>query len=526
MPTQSLNLILDKLDKPQNLKLLAQIQRGIERECLRLDEQGTLAQSQHPKALGSALCHPYITTDFSESLLEFVTPVFTDADDCLEFLKQIHQFTYQHIGDERMWMNSMPCILPGITNIPIAEYGSSNSGTMKHIYRVGLSNRYGSAMQTISGIHYNFSVKPELLNDIHDKELSQDEISNLYMGLVRNFHRHCWMLLYLFGASPAVCKSFLRNNDQHGLQEFDEVSYYGPESTTLRMSDLGYRNIAQSRIQIGLSDIDTYVSDLRAATEQSYPDYEEIGVIVDGEYKQLNTNLLQIENEYYTVIRPKQVIQSGEKPTTALRDKGIAYVEVRCLDINPDSPVGISIEDIRFVDTFLLYCLFSDSPLINKTEKIDVPENRNRIVRFGRKKNLTLAHEDTEIAADKAMLEFLEQLRPFATLLDKANDHGLHTQSLAVQIEKAKDPDRTPSANIINEMRDNQESFFEYAQRKTVEHELMLKQPLSESKQHELNLVAQQSHVAQKDRENSDSLSFTEYLKHYFDESLGTVDTH
>ncbi len=522
MTTNNLQTILTKLESVENLELLTKINRGIERECLRLDDQGNLAQTPHPIALGSALCHPAITTDFSESLLEFVTPVFTDINECLQFLKELHQFTYQHIGDELIWMNSMPCILPGITNIPIAEYGTSNSGKMKHIYRVGLSNRYGSAMQTISGIHYNFSVPKELLDSIYGKELSRDEVSNLYMNLVRNFHRHCWILLYLFGASPAVCKSFLRENDEHGLQTFDEVSFYGPDATTLRMSDLGYRNIAQSRIKIGLCDVDTYVASLRDATEQPYPDYEQIGVKVDGEYKQLNKNLLQIENEYYTVIRPKQVIQSGENPTTALKDRGIGYVEVRCLDINPNSPVGIAAEDTRFVDTLLLFCLFNDSPVMSEQEKAEVPENRNRIVRYGRKTDLTLLHNQTEISAQVLMHDLLSELKPFADLLDQAYADNSHSRALTQQIAKVDNPELTPSAIIIEEMRANNESFFEYAMRKTQQHHNELKRSLSDSKQQIMTEQAQESLIQQQNRERSDSLSFDEYLESYFNETLET----
>ena len=517
-----LQQILTKLESAQNFELLTQINRGIERECLRLDDQGNLAQTPHPSALGSALCHPAITTDFSESLLEFVTPVFTDIDKCLGYLKELHQFTYQHINDELIWMNSMPCLLPGITNIPIAEYGSSNSGRMKHIYRVGLSNRYGSAMQTISGIHYNFSVPDALLNSIFDKELIQEDISNLYMNLVRNFHRHCWLLLYLFGASPAVCKSFLRENDEHGLEAFDEVSFYGPEATTLRMSDLGYRNIAQSKIKIGLCNVATYIASLKEATERPYPEYEQIGVKVDDEYKQLNSNLLQIENEYYTVIRPKQVTASGEKPTTALKQRGIGYIEVRCLDINPNSPVGIAAEDTRFVDTLLLYCLFADSPVMSDVEKMEIPENRNRMVRHGRKPSLTLLQDGQEVSAQKLMHELLSELKPFAALLDQAYGNNLHSDTLADQFAKVDDAQLTPSAQIIEEMRTNDESFFEYAMRKTKQHETSLKLPLSDAKQKSMTQQARESLDQQLERETSDAVSFDDYLKHYFDETLET----
>lgn len=520
MPNKPLEQIYAILDKPQGLAQLKHINRGIERECLRLDSSGALAQTPHPEALGSALCHPYITTDFSESLLEYVTPVFTDIEECLDFLKALHQFTYQHIGDELIWMNSMPCILPGITHIPIAEYGHSNVGKMKHVYRQGLSNRYGSAMQTISGIHYNFSVTDELLQMITGKQPDTDRVSNHYLGLVRNFHRHCWVLLYLYGASPAICKSFLIDNQRHGLNSFDEVSFYGPEATTLRMSDLGYRNVAQSRIKIDLTDVDSYITTLRAATEQPYPDYEKIGVRVDGEYRQLNTNLLQIENEYYTVVRPKQVARSGEKPSVALRERGIAYIEVRCMDINPDSPVGITDDQVRFVDTLLLFCLFDHSPPMSEAEKSEIPENRNRIVRSGRDPELTIINQGVEHKARQAMRELLYALQPIADLLDKAHGHNLHRQALERQHLKVDDTEETPSARSIAEMCDNDESFFEYAHRKTLEHRAELKQPLPDAMTKILTETARQSIQEQQDREAADTCGFDEFLKRYFDETL------
>ena len=138
--------------------LLTQIGRGIERECLRVTAEGTLAQTPHPRALGSALTHPSITTDYSEALLEFITPVSRDIDETLDILARIHGFVYRQLGDELLWSSSMPCIVSGDAGIPVARYGQSNVGRMKTVYRYGLGHRYGRLMQAIAGVHYNFSM--------------------------------------------------------------------------------------------------------------------------------------------------------------------------------------------------------------------------------------------------------------------------------------------------------------------------------------------------------------------------------
>src|SRR4030095_14922529 len=137
---------------------LAGLRRGIEKESLRVRPDGTLATAPHPVPLGSALTHPLVTTDFSESQLELITGVHTSADACIEELTAIHQAVYRAIGDELLWCASMPCRLPEEAAIPIGRYGSSNVGRAKSVYRTGLSHRYGKRMQMISGIHYKFSL--------------------------------------------------------------------------------------------------------------------------------------------------------------------------------------------------------------------------------------------------------------------------------------------------------------------------------------------------------------------------------
>ena len=170
-------------------KLLTQLQRGIEKEGLRVDEEGNLAMTPHPRTLGSALTNPWLTTDFSEALLEFITPVFTTVDETLAYLKDIHALFYKRTKGENIWAGSMPCYLPEDDKIPVARYGTSNIARMKTIYRIGLVHRYGSAMQTIAGIHYNFSMPEQYwqatfdetrvnnqanLQDFTSQELSQE----------------------------------------------------------------------------------------------------------------------------------------------------------------------------------------------------------------------------------------------------------------------------------------------------------------------------------------------------------------
>ncbi|MGB2002647.1 MAG: glutamate--cysteine ligase, partial [Porticoccaceae bacterium] len=359
---------LSLLAGPEKSALFTGIVRGIEKESLRVDPTGHLAMTPHPSALGSALTHPSITTDYSEALLEFITAPSASIDEVLHELDEIHRYTYQHIGDELLWVSSMPCQLGDDSSIPVGKYGSSNVGKMKQVYRVGLGNRYGRLMQTIAGIHYNFSVPDELWQELQrasgDTQSLQDFKTQGYFATIRNFRRYSWLLLYLLGAAPAVCKSFVRGRE-HQLQPVgdDSHSLYTPYATSLRMGDLGYQSKAQSSLVVCYNDLDQYVRTLRSALEQPYPAYDEIGLKDErGNYKQLNTALLQIENEFYSSIRPKRTAEMGETPIHALQDRGVEYIEVRCIDLNPLVPNGINAETIRFVDTFLLFCLLQDSP--------------------------------------------------------------------------------------------------------------------------------------------------------------------
>ncbi len=359
---------------PQRLK---GIRRGIEKESLRAMPEGGLAMTPHPLALGSALTHPHITTDYSESQLELITGVHATPESCLEELLQIHQFTYRALGDEMLWVSSMPCGLPADENIPIGRYGSSNVGRAKSVYRMGLAHRYGRRMQTISGIHYNWSLP--------------DVSSEQYFALIRNFRRHAFLLLYLFGASPAVCSSFVAGR-QHELRKLgDGGTMYMPHGTSLRMGRLGYQSDAQASLAVSYNGLDGYAQSLQDALTRPYPAYEAVGIVnPGGEYNQLATSLLQIENEFYGTIRPKRVIRPGERPLHALRERGVEYVEVRLLDLNPFVATGITAQTMRFLDVFLLHCLLSDSPPDTPQEIAALGRNQHKTAAFGREPGLVL----------------------------------------------------------------------------------------------------------------------------------------
>jgi len=495
--------------------------RGVEKESLRVDPTGLLAQTPHPEALGSALTNPYITTDFSEALLEFITPAMASTWEALRCLCDIHQFTYARLGEELLWTASMPCRIPADPEIPLARYGTSNVGQMKTIYRRGLGFRYGRHMQTIAGVHYNYSL-PEQFWTVYRNILGSDASdtdfrSEQYLRLVRNFRRCGWLILYLCGASPAMCKSFSGDEDLQ-LTELNADTWYEPFATSLRMSDLGYSNQNQARINISLNDLDNYIADLSAAIETPEPSYADIGVKVDGEYRQLNTNLLQIENEYYSPIRPKRVAHSGERPTAALRRGGIEYVEVRSLDINVADPAGINQNTMRFMEAFLVYCLLEDSPEFDDAALEETKHNQTGTAKHGRDPNFRLQRDGKAIALSAWADEVIDKVLGIAELIDAGEGGESYSAATRLMQTVVQDPDATPSARILNELREADCSFFEFALALARCHRNYFGSiaPLSDERNALLETEARESMQRQAEIEASDSISLDEYLAGYF----------
>lgn len=457
---------LQLIDTPNNLPLLQQGLRGIERETLRVDLQGKLMLSPHPKALGSALTNPLITTDYSESLLEFITPAEQDISIALDKLDAIHRFSYTKFDGEMLWNNSIPCELPSEAEIPIAWYGHSHIGMIKHVYRRGLALRYGKSMQCIAGIHYNYSLSEDLWALIAkaegDTRSSRDFQSESYIGLIRNFHRYSWLLMYLFGASPALPKNFLRGR-QHNLESLSEDTLYLPYATSLRMSDLGYQNNVQDGLVPPYNTLLEYMRSLSMAVRKPYPPYAELGIKKDGEWMQINSNVLQIENEFYATIRPKRVIKSGERPVEALCARGVQYIEVRCMDVDPFEALGINLSTSRFLDAFLLFCALEESRPTNPVEGDENTENFSLTVKYGRQPGLMLQDQGEKISLQVWGERLLEKILPLATLLDQQSHTHEHLESLALQREKLRDPALTPSARVLVEIDNHQNSFSQFA---------------------------------------------------------------
>jgi glutamate--cysteine ligase len=516
---------LAALSTPSFKQALCNIKHGLERETLRVNETGTIASNPHPEALGAALTHEYITTDFSESLLEFITPPETSEETSISQLIDIHKFTYESIGDQYLWPMSMPCFISAETNIPIAQYGSSNIARMKEIYREGLHNRYGSMMQVISGVHFNFSLPDEFWQqwcDLYEEKWTKDTQSAHYFALIRNFKRLAWVIPYLYGASPAICSSFISHKKvSHKFEKVGKGTLYMPYATSLRMSDLGYTSSAQSNLKICYNDLSTYVSSVRGAIGKKAPDYAHFTSDDINGWQQLNDNVLQIENELYSPIRPKQVAKSLEMPTNALEDRGVSYLEVRSLDVNPYSPVGINIEQFHFLDVFLLYCLLTPSPKFDENSIKNSQQNITDVVERGRDPKLSLNNNGTPMLLKDWGVALCEDLLKVASLLDEAKQTSVHTKAVKQQREKFLDPSITPSGKWLQTLLDNEidnsvlglELAKEYkANAKNMSYTHIMRE----------DFVAQalSSIEAKKEIEAKDDTDFTQFAKEYFGKRL------
>ncbi|CAH0991857.1 Glutamate--cysteine ligase [Sinobacterium norvegicum] len=502
---------------------LKQIGRGIEKECLRVTPQGRLASTEHPAKLGAALTHSSITTDYSEALLEFITPVYHDVDSALADLDQLHRYTYQVIDEnsELLWCASMPCVLKGDDSIPVGRYGNSNNGKMKTVYREGLGHRYGKAMQTIAGIHYNFSMPEEFWQLLHAREQSslslQDFKTKNYLGLIRNFHRYSWMLVYLFGASPALCKTFV-GGVAGNLEEFDPGTFYAPYGTSLRMGDLGYQSSAQEDLSVCYNSLEGYIRPLLQALTTAHRDYSAIGIKNEGgDYLQLSPNLLQIENEFYSSIRPKRVTQPGETPINALYERGVEYIEVRCLDLDPYEPLGMSAAQLKFVDIFLMACLMAESEDMSKREFHTSAANLKLVVNEGRRPGLQLNFcGECKVLKDWG-LELLEEMTVIAEHFDNVFGSSDYSDALKRQQQKFLDASKTPSARILADMTAQKIPYFRFAMNQSESlRQQFLAEPLAAQEYEKFLRQARFSVDKMVEIEAQEQQPFDQFLKDYY----------
>jgi len=502
---------------------------GLEKETLRIDTNGNIAQTDHPASLGSALCNAQITTDFSEALLEMVTPPCASVTHAFDHIIGIHQFILPRLNKgELLWNTSMPCIIDGDDSIRIGQYGHSHTGIMKQVYRRGLGLRYGRRMQAIAGIHFNYSMSDKawpLWQSLHENS-APSEFSPATLGyfhMTRNLMRIGWLVPYLFGSSPAICQTFLPSGADSDLATLNSHTRYAPFGTSLRMGEIGYRYKEDAPIDLTVrhDNFENYLSDIYAHVTTSHGAYEQAGLFDSaGHHQQLTTNRLQIENEYYSSVRPKQIPEKGEMPLLALKRTGIRYLELRSVDVNIYEPAGMDVEQLAMLELFMMFAWLADSPPLMPSEMDVNKHNVQTVAHRGREEGLTLNCRNKSVKLVDWGQHVLESLLPLAQWMDACDQqnstNNLYQKSLTAQIAKLQDPSLTPSARIVDELATHG-SYFNMAMHYSSAHQdALLKQSCNEPLQLKLAQLVSESLAAQKKLEASNQGEFIDYLADYF----------
>jgi glutamate--cysteine ligase len=434
-----------------NLKIL----RGIERESLRVTQDGKISQNNHPENLGSPLTSKEITTDFAEALVELVTPTFESAEELFGHLSLLHKFLYSEMGEEILWNFSMPCAFQSEQEIKIAEYGKTNSGMLKHIYRKGLRLRYGSIMQCVSGIHFNFSLSEDSWAPL-TRSLDQSFINQKYLGAIRNIKRNFWFLLERLGASPVSDESYLLNRE-HSLAKHGKNDLFLPFATSLRMSDVGYQSSMQNALKINYNNLDEFIDAIIKGIKTPVKRFEDIGLLDEkGMPQQISTGILQIENELYDIVRPKRSGPSGSRPASLLKNEGIEYLELRGIDINPFIPEGIDENKIKLLDIFIIHSLISESPQVSNKEIEEIRTNQKIMVESGRSENVKLEQNGVSTPLKELKKIFHDELIQVATAMDE------YCPGYSNALRAEMSINLLPSQKIMNDMESQNLSFQEY----------------------------------------------------------------
>ncbi|MGD6858454.1 MAG: glutamate--cysteine ligase [Enterobacteriaceae bacterium] len=439
----------------ENPIMLKNIKRGLERETLRIKNNGELSDNPYPKPFGSSLTNKLITTDFSESSLEFITPVSKSVEKMIYMLKDIHIYVSKNLVNESLWFMSMPCVIRNEKNIQIANYGNSNIGKVKTLYRYGLKNRYGVLMQMISGMHYNFSFNRNFWNIYYKNKRikkKKDLINKGYFQLIRNYYLFGWIIPYFFGASPGVHKFYLNNRNININFHKEKDLRYLKYSTSLRLSNIGYNSDIQNSLNINFNSLKDYVFSLKKALNTSYKKYEKLKGEKYINYYQINSNFLQIENELYTLIRPKRNLEINEFLSDVLIKKGVEYVEIRSIDINPFEPIGVTKNQIFFLDIFLVWCAIKYAPKIKNNDFIEVNKNWNKIILNGRnpKLSICLNNKSTTKSFKEIVSKLFIDFYRIANIFDYNNKNENYKNACNEMYKIVDDPKKTLSYKILN----------------------------------------------------------------------------
>ena len=468
-----------------------EILRGIERESLRVDHKGRISQKNHPENLGSSLTSKDITTDFAEALIEFVTPTFESAEALHEHLNLLHRFLYTEMDKEILWNFSMPCSFQNEQEIRIAEYGESNSGMLKHIYRKGLRLRYGSIMQCVSGIHYNFSISHGSWKTLNEN-LNQEFVNERYLGAIRNIKRNFWFLLERLGASPIANESYLYGRE-HTLDKHNEDDLFLPNATSLRMSEVGYQSSIQDSLEISYNNLNEFIDAIVRGIKTPVKDFEDIGLFdTDGVAQQISTGILQIENELYDIIRPKRSGPSGSRPATLLKESGIEYLELRGIDVNPFIPEGIDANKMKLLDIYIIHSLISESPFISRDEIEEIKVNQRVMVRNGRAKDVRLIRNGVLVPLSEIRNIYLDELEQTAKALEEYSEGYLSAFNSEMSL------DLLPSEKIMQEVELSNLSFQDYG----LEHSKKIAQSFFSNEDQDFSALINAAQTSLKDLKN------------------------
>ena len=510
--TNNLKRNLELLGKHHSA--LRDVNIGLERETLRVNAQtGRISQEDHPEAIGSALTHSNITTDFAESMLEFVTEPADSPEKALADLNKIQRFTVSKLNNEVLWPNSMPPFIESEDEIVIGKYGSSNDGKMKSLYRKGLSLRYGKMMQVISGIHYNFSLKDHFFKAFQDVLNDEQSLTSFktdrYLHACRNVSRFGFVIPYLLGASPVMDKSFLKGKENQ-FASLNATDSYLPQGESLRLSDIGYGN-NKCHFDVSFNNITDFTKNIQFAISTPCNIFSQIPVIENGEYNQINNHILQIENEYYASIRPKQIMRKGENFLTALNKRGIEYIELRSIDINPLIAEGISIEAMRFLQLFLTASILTDAPSLSQKEYEHNQKNLKVVAKTGIDLTQSFIVNNEEMSLKEALNSVMDWLTPIAELLGENYQSALNFMQACID-----DPSKLPSEQVLKEMSERNEPYQTFFLNRAQSLYCKDNDQLPAEFLDEFNKRIKESLEKQKEIENQPQIPFAEFLENYF----------
>ncbi len=389
--------------------------KGLEKENLRSDKDGKISNKTFPDVFGVHNHNRYVTLDYSEPHLEIVTPPFKDNFAVFNFLQDLHAHVESNLDGDLLWNYSMP---PRFKSkyIKLPPHRETNTTKLAHLYRLGLRNRYGDKMQSTAGIHFNFSFSESAISSLGCGK------TDLYLGTCRNFLRLFPMILRLMGCSPIAHKSFLKGRNIN-IESLNEADCYLPKSTSLRVSRLGYYSEEQDENFITFNTLEGYLETIKNYINTPNTKFKDISLDLK---QQVNNGTIQMESELYNHIRPKGILSKNIRAYNQLKENGIEYLEIRSIDLNPYSDIGVSIEDIDFLELVTLYCALSDSPLIDDIESSYIKENIRRSSESGQNCNFICSYngEKGEESAKKLTADFLDQLKTFAYKIEATENNG------------------------------------------------------------------------------------------------------